>query len=171
MIRIEELVEVGRFGKPHGTRGEIAFTFTGECFTESVCPFFICCIEGIFVPFMLKESTFRSDNTGIVVVKGLDSSDKVRFLTGRMIYFHKKFLNHKPLDRLYNCDSFTGFTVIDESYGEIGIISAVDNRTINNLFVIDTPIGETLIPVTEDFILSVDILEKTLLLRLPDGML
>ncbi|MDR0686449.1 MAG: 16S rRNA processing protein RimM, partial [Dysgonamonadaceae bacterium] len=66
MLNKEELARTGQFRKPHGTGGEITFTFTDDSFDGSDCSFFICEIDGIFVPFRILEYRFTSATSGIV---------------------------------------------------------------------------------------------------------
>ena len=58
--------------------------------------------------------------------------------------------------------SLIGFRVIDTEQGDLGIITAVDNSTANMLIELD---NGTLLPLHEDFILSLD--DNTLTLKLP----
>ena len=52
MITREELIRIGRFNKPHGVKGELSFTFTDDVFDRTECPYIVCEIDGIFVPFL-----------------------------------------------------------------------------------------------------------------------
>ncbi|MDR2690915.1 MAG: 16S rRNA processing protein RimM, partial [Dysgonamonadaceae bacterium] len=148
MIRREDLVKIGRFGKPHGIKGEMTFTFTGNSFEDSECPFFICAIDGIFVPFRIENYRFTSDTAGRVRLKNLDSDGKVRFLSGKEIYFRKKRINAGTSGDSRTWSYFTGFTVIDKHSGTIGRISAIEESTLNTLFIIGTETKEILIPAT-----------------------
>ena len=54
MIKRDELIKIGVFNKPHGVQGELAFTFTDDIFDRSECPYVVCEIDGIFVPFFIE---------------------------------------------------------------------------------------------------------------------
>ena len=65
-----------------------------------------------------------------------------------------------------------GFTVIEEETGTVGIIDYVDDSTANILFVVKDKDGETIyIPAAEEFITGLDPDDKTITMRLPDGLL
>ena len=64
MIERDELIKIGRFNKPHGVKGELSFTFTDDVFDRTDCPYIVCEIDGIFVPFFIEEYRFKSDTTG-----------------------------------------------------------------------------------------------------------
>ncbi|MDR0733393.1 MAG: ribosome maturation factor RimM [Dysgonamonadaceae bacterium] len=170
MIKREELVKIGRFGKPHGVKGEIVFTFTGNSFEHSECPFFICDIDGIFVPFRIDDYRLTSGTAGLVRLKNLDSDDKARFLSNREIYFPGKYLIPTSGD-VPTWNYFTGFTVIDEHSGTVGRIAGVEESTLNTLFIIDTNIAEILIPAAEEMIAFIDEDKKELHVALPEGLL
>lgn len=171
MIRREDLVKIGRFGKPHGIKGEMTFTCTGNSFGDSECPFFICRIDGIFVPFRIEDYRFTSDTAGRVRLKNLNSDGKVRFLSGKEIYFPKKHLIANASCTSCTWSYFTGFTVIDKHSGTIGRISAIEESTLNTLFIIVTETNEILIPATEEMIAFIDEDKKELHLVLPEGLL
>jgi 16S rRNA processing protein RimM len=171
MIRREELVKIGQFKKPHGIRGEIVFTFTNDSFEDSGCPFFICEMEGIFVPFRIEDYLFISDTAGWVRLKNLDSDSKVRFLSNKEIYFPEKYLVANTSGNSYTWSYFIGFTVIDEHSGTVGQISAVEESTLNALFIIGTDTHEILIPAAEEMIAFIDEDKKELHVTLPEGLL
>jgi 16S rRNA processing protein RimM len=171
MIKREELIPIGQFKKPHGVKGEIIFTFSGDSFEESECPFFICRLDGVFVPFRIEDYRFTSDTAGIVRLKNLDSDNKVRFLTNKEIYFPKKYLTTNASGNSYDRDYFTGFTVIDKYSGKIGQITGIEDSTINTLFIVETTTNEILIPAAVEMIISIDEEKKELYVALPEGLL
>ena len=171
MIKREDLVKIGKFNKPHGIKGEISFTFTNDSFDESECPFLICELDGIFVPFHIEEYRFKSDSTALIKFKNIDSDEKVRFLTNLEVFFSKEYLIDTPDDSINAWDYFIGFTLIDERTGQIGVIADVDESTINTLFIIEKEGKELLIPANDDMITHINEDEKQLFIDLPEGLL
>lgn len=55
--------------------------------------------------------------------------------------------------------------------GELGLITDVDDSTINTLFVIDHNGKELLVPAQEEFILKMDEKKRLMTVQLPDGLL
>ena len=76
-------------------------------------------------------------------------------LEGDQFYFHE----------------ITGFTVIDQNYGEVGIIKSINDNTAQALFEIMQGDKEILIPVNDDFIKKVDKENKQILLETPPGLI
>ncbi|GHT50608.1 ribosome maturation factor RimM [Bacteroidia bacterium] len=181
MIKREDIVKIGRFNKPHGIKGEISFGFTNDSFEDSDNPFLICELDGILVPFRLEEYRFTSDSAALVKLKNMDSNKKARLLANKDVYFDKKQCRDKarlaPTDTT-TWDYFIGFTLMDEKLGEIGLISAVDDSTLNTLFIIEQnntvkarhalPL---LIPAADEMITHIDEEQKKIYVELPEGLL
>lgn len=164
------MIRIGQFNKPHGVRGELSFTFTDDIFDRSECPYLVCPIDGIFVPFFFEEYRFRSDTTALVKLEGVDSEEEARPFTNVEVYFPKSEMGGEEEFEAPG-DYFIGFRIIDRDAGEVGLITAVDDSTENVLFVVDHGGEELLVPAADDFVLSVDEANKILLMAMPDGLL
>jgi len=170
MIKREEVYKIGLFNKPHGIHGELSFTFTDDAFDKADCDYFICLLDGIFVPFFIEEYRFRSDSTALVKLEGIDTAEKARMFTNTEVYFPVKYAEESPVEDL-SWDYFVGFRVIDKHHGDIGTVAEVDESTINTLFVLDKDGEELLIPAQEEFILEMDHKKRQMTVDLPEGLL
>ncbi|MDL2224472.1 ribosome maturation factor RimM [Bacteroidales bacterium OttesenSCG-928-M06] len=171
MIKREDIIKIGKINKPHGVKGEMSFSFTNDSFDESECPFLIFEMEGIFVPFRLMEYRFMSNTNALIQLKNIDSDQKARVFSNREVYFLKKYIQDDQGGDSYTWDYFTGFTLIDEKEGELGVVEFVDESTINTLFVVRRGDAEMLIPATEEFITHIDEEQRRIYLLLPEGLL
>ncbi|MDR1738180.1 MAG: ribosome maturation factor RimM [Candidatus Symbiothrix sp.] len=173
MIAREELISIGRFGKPHGVRGELSFTFTDDVFDESEHPFLICEMDGIFVPFRIVSCRFVSDTTAFVKLNRIDSAAQASAFANKEVYFAKKYLNSsRPNNSDFaTWDYFLDYTLIDRQAGNIGRIVAIEDSTQNVLFIIETSDNELLIPATPAFISHINHDLKQIFTELPEGML
>jgi 16S rRNA processing protein RimM len=178
MIKREDLVKIGRFNKPHGIKGEISFGFTNDSFEDSEKPFLICELDGILVPFRLEEYRFTSGSAALVRLTTIDSDKKARLLANKDVYFSKNHLKEDPEEEQYAWDYFIGFTLMDEKAGEIGRISAVDDSTLNTLFIIEQEnevktrhTTSLLIPAADEMITHIDEEQKKIYVELPEGIL
>lgn len=171
MIREEEVFKIGKFIKPHGIKGEISFSFDNDIFDKTDCPYLICLIDGIFVPFFVKEYRFKNSETALVTLDDINTDIKAKRFSGMEVYFPRKYF--KETDEVeYSLDFFKDFKVIDDNLGEIGTIISVDDSTINILFLLTTSDGDDLIiPASEDFITEVDTTDKILYMNLPEGLI
>ena len=64
-----------------------------------------------------------------------------------------------------------GFTIKDSSFGEVGIITSVNDTTAQALFEIDRNGVEILIPMNDEFIEKVDRASKTIVVTTPEGLI
>lgn len=171
MIQRDELIKIGLFNKPHGIKGELSFTFTDDIFDQSDCPYVVCEIDGIFVPFFIEEYRFRGESSALVKLEDVDSDAEARPFTNVEVYFPKSYLLAGEEELSAPSDYFIGFQIVDVEYGELGTILSVDDSTINTLFVVDYNGEELLIPANEDFVISLDEENRILTVDIPEGLI
>lgn len=171
MIKEDEVFKIGKFIKPHGIKGEISFAFDNNVFDKADCPYLICLIDGIFVPFFVKEYRFKGSETALVTLEEVTSDIQAKKFSGLEVYFPRKYFIESD-DVEYSLDYFIDFGVVDEKEGYLGKIIEVDDLTINTLFLLNTPDEEELIiPASDDFIINIDVNEKILYVKLPEGLI
>ena len=170
MINRDELVPIGKLLKPHGIKGEITFSFTNDSFTTNECPFLICEMDGIFVPFRIENYRLISNSTAYIHLRNIDSDQKARLLSNKEVFFPEIYTKENPENDTFSWDYFIGFTLTDERLGKIGRIVDIDKTTINTLFVVENEDDEILIPAVEEFIVRVDEKKDELYVTLPDGL-
>lgn len=171
MIRREELIKIGRFNKPHGIHGEISLTFTDDVFDRGTSPHIVCCIDNIFVPFFIEEYRFKSDSTALIKLIDIDNDDAAREFTNLDVYYPKSYYIEDEEEATPD-DYFIGFTINDITHGKLGEVTAIDDSTINALFVVTTPDEqELLIPIQEAFVCAIDEEERIIHMDLPEGLL
>ena len=172
MITQDEVFKIGKLIKPHGIKGEISFDFDNDIFDKVDCPYLICHIDGIFIPFFIEEYRFKGRETALMKFEDIDSEVKASRLKSLDVYFPRTYLeNDEESDIEYTWNYFIGFRVIDSKLGDIGIIEAVDELTINILFLVKNGNEEILLPASEDFITEVDDKNKLLKMDLPEGLI
>ena len=171
MIRKEEVYKIGIFNKPHGIHGELSFTFTDDIFDRVDCDYFICLLDGIFVPFFIEEYRFRSDSTALVKLEGVDTAERARMFTNVDVYFPIEHVDEaEPGELSWNFS--VGFRMEDSAHGDLGEVADVDTSTVNTLFVVERPDGEELlVPAQEEFIKGIDQERKLIVVDLPEGLL
>jgi len=191
MINRESLVPIGQFKKPHGRRGEIACSFTegvagqarndadrnamggSTCHLLNLtgdCPFLICEMDGIFVPFRVENSRFISNTTAYVQLKNINTDQEARKLSYKEVYYPKNNIEETIEDDSFSWEDFIGFTLTDKRLGTVGLITDVDATTINTLFVVEKGDEVILIPAVEAFIIRVDDNQEELIVDLPEGL-
>ncbi len=170
MITREELIKIGKFNKPHGVKGELSFTFTDDVFDRVECPYLVCEIEGIFVPFFIEEYRFKSDTTALMKLEDIDDEVAARPFTLLDVYFPKSYYDEESEEEAPT-DYFIGFTVVDVEAGELGKIVSIDDSTENVLFEVEHKGEIVLIPAVDDLVCGIDEENRILHMNIPEGLL
>ncbi|MDR1160729.1 MAG: ribosome maturation factor RimM [Tannerellaceae bacterium] len=172
MIRKEDVIPIGYFAKPHGIKGEMNLVLSaGVSFDEWEEPYIVCEMEGILVPFYLEEYRYKSDTSLFIKLENVDSDEAARAFASREVFCLPEVVSDDQDDDRLTWSHFIGYKVFDTTHGLIGEIIAIDESTLNILFVINHKDNEWLMPAAEELILSADHAGKQLNVALPDGLL
>lgn len=173
---IPPLAPIGKIVKTHGVEGEVSVVFDVEnidtLLKESA--FLMISIEGLPVPFFINSIRSRGADSRLLRLDGICSETAAAPFVGKEVSVPVALVSEfepEPDDGFYASD-LIGFTMLnndDESV--IGEISDINEDTDNSLFVVNTPDGEVLIPITDDFITDIDTDARTITLSLPEGLL
>ena len=170
MIRQEEVFKIGKIGKPHGVKGEVAFRFSDDVFDRVDADYLILEVDGILVPFFFEEYRFRSEEVALVKFSDIDTVERASELTGCDVYFP---LNLAPVDDdELTWNQIVGYDLVDvDSDGNehvVGGIADVDESTENVLLSLDNGL---LVPAAYELIVDIDHSRQCLLMNLPEGLL
>lgn len=171
MIEPDSVFHIGRIGKPHGVKGEVSFHFSDDVFDRVDAEYLFLEVEGLLVPFFMEEYRFKSDTTALMKFCDIDDANQASQLTGCDVYFPRDLADED--DGELTWAEIVGFTITNHATHEIvGEVIAVDTSTINTLFEVKTPVGETvLIPAADDLVANVDREGRTIDLHIPDGLI
>lgn len=171
MIRNDEVISIGRFTRPHGVKGEMAMTFTNDVFDRTDCPFLVCSMDGILVPFFIEEYRFKSETTALIKFERIDTVEQARIFTNKEVFFPVSYVPEDE-EPEYTWSTFIGYAASDVRHGALGTVVDVDDSTVNVLFIVERPDGsEVLIPAQEVFIRDLDHRRQHILFDLPDGLI
>ncbi|MDE6547608.1 MAG: ribosome maturation factor RimM [Muribaculaceae bacterium] len=176
MITEEEITSVGKLLKTHALKGELNMLLDIDPgYLEEGNPA-VLDIDGIYVPFYADSIRTKGSFSYLVKFDGIDSEFEAKKLVNKTVYALRDRLKEYMLENydeeyaLY--DDLVGYTIEDIDAGIIGKVVEIDTNTENELFIVETPDGNTVyIPLTEDFIEKMDEDNKTITMRLPDGLL
>ncbi|MBQ7423121.1 MAG: 16S rRNA processing protein RimM [Prevotella sp.] len=171
MIRKEDVYKIGKIGKPHGVKGELSFMFSNDVFDRVDAEYLVLDIDGILVPFFITDYRFRSDETALLSLEGIDSQEKARQLTNTNVYFPRSLSDTDEGDLSWA--EIAGFSLFNKSEyhpvpEKVGIIANVDDTTENILFELE---DGRLIPAAEELIVEVDAKDRKIIMNIPEGLL
>ncbi len=178
MITVNDIVKIGVFTKPHGLKGEIGAAIISDIDCERLECIFVD-VDGLFVPFFIREWREKSAEIVLLTIEDIDSAETALTFSGKDIYVLKSEIsncridgNDNQEDGFITYDRLVGFHVFDARGMCVGEIERVDDTTDNVLIVITTADGNgCLLPLVEDWIVSIDVENRNLVMDFPDGLL
>ena len=171
MIKKEDVFKIGHFAKPHGIKREITVVTDCDLFDDSDDLFVVCDMDGILVPFFVEDYRYKTDSTLLLKLEGVDSEVAAREFSNRDVFYPLERVDEDSLVGDITWDNFIGFEVIDEKEGRLGIITNVDDSTINVLLQIDYDGRDLLLPAVEELVRDVDYEQKQMMVSVPEGLL
>ena len=169
-MKESEVYKIGTLTRVHGLKGEVNFSFTDDVWDRVDASYLILMVDGILVPFFLEEYRFRSESVALVKFLDIDSVDDAQEFVGCEVYFPHELTPDEAPDE-FRWSYFHGFCIVDEAAGVLGTVKQVEDSTSNVLFLVEGERGEMMIPAVEDFILDISHQERTITMRLPEGLL
>lgn len=172
MITEDEISSIGSFLKPHGIKGEIAAELDINCEEVAELTCIVCDMDGIYVPFFINNARTKGRDTVLLSIDGIKDEKEAGAFTGKTIYALSQEVESEDFSDGMFVTDLAGFTIIDDRNETIGVIDYIDDSTANILFVVTDKDGETVyIPAAEEFITALDPNNKTITMRLPEGIL
>lgn len=126
-------------------------------------------INNQLVPFFITHIELRG-NGAKVTFDGIDNPQRAEELTRSSLYLPLSFLPPLKGKKFYYHE-ILGFTATDKHHGNIGIVENVLDYPTQALFQIKKDTTEILVPVKEDFIVSIDRDKKIIELNAPEGLI
>lgn len=169
-MKIDNCFLLGYIIKPHGNQGNL------QCFIDADYPDAYQNLESVFVkigdklvPFFI-ESIRIQGNKAVVSFEDISDIEAAEKLKGLELYLPDHMLPPMEEGSFYYHD-IIGYTVIDRTTGELGIVENVYTQGIQDLISMRYKDREILIPVIDEIILKADAEEKKLHVDLPDGLI
>lgn len=175
MIKDEQLIEIGTIVKVHGLKGEMNVTVNDAVFDDvKKCPYFVCCMEGINVPFFIESYRWKGSSSILLKLEDVDTLEKAETFCGQKLFFDRRCFTAKEA-KAYDEQAeedlgLIGYTVEDATLGQLGTISDINDMTANVLFIVDHNGSELMIPAAEDLIDEIDDENRVVRMDLPVGL-
>lgn len=163
-----ETTEIGYISKTHGLKGQVILRMKDGLFLdeEKANSLFIE-INGSQVPYFIEE--LRLSNNGYILkIETINAVEISKTLVGKKVYAYNEFVEEEESE----FDEWIGYRIIDNQFGEIGLLNSVDQTTQNVLFNVVNSSGiEVILPFNEDLISEVNDTEKIIYYHAPEGLL
>ena len=106
----------------------------------------------------------------LLKLRGVDDMDAARDLVGCRLWVRQDAL--APLGAAeYYYEEVVGFEVVDAAGVRVGTVARIWPRQGGDLLVVAGPAKEHLIPAVKEFIRQIDVVNRTVTIDAPDGLL
>lgn len=171
LMDINECFYVGKIVKKYSFKGELLIKLdTDEPEQFENLESILINLRGNLVPFFIESSQLHKSELLRVKFEEVDTEDDADSLIKSELYLPLSFLPELEGDKFYYHE-IIGFKVEDKNFGNVGIISGVNDSTAQALFEIDRNGTEILIPMNDEFIIKVDKPNKTIFVETPEGLI
>jgi len=116
------------------------------------------------------EGCRRDGNGWLMKFLGIETSENVERLRSAYIQVPEKAVAPLPED-VYYVFELEGCAVVTDNGEEIGTVREILSMPANDVFVVDTPAGEVMIPAVKDFVVELDPGESRIVIREIPGLI
>ena len=178
MAGYDNLQQIAQVLKSNGTDGELVMGFR-EIAPEDINlnePVFIV-FDGLPVPFFIESFTKRGNTKALVRLTDICSMEDVEEIAGKAVYIEEGALPEMTLEE-DGYAALIGWMVLtpedasdmDSDIYEVGEITDFIDIPNNPCIEVETENGAVMIPLHEDFILSVDPENQEIIMQIPAGL-
>lgn len=159
------MIKVGKIINTHGVRGELKIQRTGkEDFNRDI----IYYIGKEKIPVEIEKSRYHKDII-IIKIKNFDNINDVLNFKSKDVFISKDDLKDLEENEYYVND-LIGLNVYNQDGILIGKLKEVLEYSANDVYVVSGENKEYLVPVVDEFILDIDINNKSIKVKLIEGM-
>ncbi|MBO5951925.1 MAG: 16S rRNA processing protein RimM [Bacteroidaceae bacterium] len=168
MIELHEVQRMGYVLKTHGVNGELVVSVPADMDWSEDTDYLVCSMDGILVPFFIESIRGKSSTNILVKFDDIDSVEQARKFQGVVVYLPNEYVENN-LDQM-SWSTFIDYKVEDAVAGYLGDIVAVDDSTMNVLFLVKQGDRERVIPANDVWIESIDSVNRVIKYNLPEGV-
>ena len=165
-------VGLGRVVKTHGLKGEVSVAVAADL------PFELP--EGVDVWFVPPPASVRSGRIEsvrpgpkgpLVKVSGVDTVEAASALCGTEMLAKRDDIPEEWFAETEEPFSADGMTVTDVTRGLLGKVVETIVTGANDVWVVEGPLGQVLLPVIDDVVISIDDAAGLIVVKALDGLL
>ena len=185
-VTLDDLQQVAQVLKSNGTDGELVMGFR-EIAPEDINlqePVFIV-FDGLPVPFYIESLTKRGNTKALVHLTDIRSMEDVEEIAGKAVYIEAEEMPELTLEE-DGYAALVGWMVLTPSGDfstslemtegepellEVGEITDFLDIPNNPCIEVETENGAVMLPLHEDFILSIDPEYQEIIMSIPEGLI
>ena len=170
-MKKEDCFYLGRIVKKYSFKGEVLAkldTDQPELY-ENLDAIFLS-YRNTLVPYFIESSQLHKSDLLRLKFEDVETEEEADALLKSELYLPLELLPKLEGNKFYYHEVI-GFKIQDIEFGEVGIITAINDSTAQALFEIDRDGLEILIPMNDEFIKKVDRKTKTITVQTPPGLI
>ncbi|WP_224485005.1 ribosome maturation factor RimM [Robertkochia aurantiaca] len=170
-MKKEDCFYLGTIVKKYSFKGELLIkldTDEPELY-ENLESVFIA-LGNNLVPFFIESSSLHKSTLLRVRFEDVNDEADADALLKSEVYLPLEFLPELSGTQFY-FHEVIGFILKDKEFGEVGVITGINDRSAQALFEVDRDGKELLIPLHDEFIIGVDRDHKRIIVDLPEGLI
>lgn len=127
-------------------------------------------INNELIPFGVRSVEIRPKQQAIVLMDDVNSGEEAEIFEKMEMFLPLTQLPKLQGNKFYYHE-ITGFSVVDQLRGNIGILKSVIDLPQQSLLQIEHGEKEILVPLNDETLIQVDREQKKLLIRTPEGLI
>lgn len=158
----DRFFQIGQVLKSNGTDGQVLIGLRGvdaEEISEKE-PVFIF-VDGLPVPYFVGQPQRRGSSRILAYLTGVKTLEDAQELAGASLWMSGEDSDNDVFE------DFTGWTLKNSDGTVVGVVDGLEDIPGNPCLVI----GQTLVPLHEDLIESMEEAERVLTMNIPDGLI
>lgn len=165
-----DYLAVGKVVNTHGIKGELkVMPITSDISRFDYLLFVTASYEGALKEFRVSSCRIHKGFI-LMILKGIETMDDAEKLKGQELFVHRKHAIELEEDEFFICD-IIGINVYEEEK-LLGQITDVLETGSNDVYVItDNNKKEILIPALKSVVESINIKEKRMQVKIPEGLI
>lgn len=169
-------VSIGHTRKAHGLAGEIKVSIEEQYLEDFLKNerIFIA-VKSTKIPYFIAN--VRGKGEMIVQLEDVSNRDAAQALQSKELFLREQDLipdrerEFEIPDDSLEYEGLTGFMIVDQNLGEIGVINEVLDMPQQEMAFLTYKSKDVLIPLNDQLILEIDEPNQRVLMDLPDGLL
>jgi 16S rRNA processing protein RimM len=163
-VKREDFIIAGVVEKAHGNSGQLKVSVRDKI---KIKEWVFLEINRKPVPFFILEKS-PNGNHILLRLEGIRSIEQASGHVGRTMLVNR---SGQPRTRMQEGAELVGFAIIDKVHGPLGEVNQIEELPGQTLIVTNHMGKELLIPAVEEYILEINHGNRTLLVKLPEGLL
>ena len=170
-MTIDDCFYLGKIVRKYSFKGELLIkldTDQPEIYEHLDAVFIF--VRNTLIPFFIETSQLHKSDLLRVKFEEVTTEEDADALLKSDVYLPLDLLPKLEGNKFY-FHEVIGFTIIDNTFGIVGIIKGINDNTSQALFEVDREGVEILIPMNDEFIKKIDRDSKTVIVETPEGLI